>query len=138
MAEKPSLSFEQVRAAMSAMIAKAMELPDEPVAMAIMDDTGELVAYAKMDNLRLFSRRHAIRKAYTSAVVGRDSGAHSAGLHSQGRSISEMGDPDLTHGQGGLVLMKGGVIIGAIGVGGYPSGQRDEDLSRVGLEAMSL
>ena len=41
MAEKPSLSFDQVRAAMSAMIAKAMELPDEPVAMAIVDDTGE-------------------------------------------------------------------------------------------------
>ncbi len=77
MAEKPSLSFEQVRAAMSAMIAKAMELPDEPVA-TIMDDTGELVACAKMDNLRLFSRRHAIRKAYTSGVVGQDSGAHSA------------------------------------------------------------
>ncbi len=138
MPENPYLSFAQVQAAMKAMSDKAMQTPNEPVAMAVVDDTGNLVAYAKMDNLRLFSRRHAIRKAYTSAVVGRDSGAHSAGLHSQGRSISEMGDPDLTHGQGGLVLMKDGVIIGAIGVGGYPSGQRDEDLSRVGLEAMSL
>ena len=90
-----------------------------------------------MDNLRLFSRRHATRKAYTSAVVGQDSGAHSARLHSQGRSISEMGDPKLTHGQGGLVIMKDGVTLGGT-VGGYPSGQRDEDLSRVGLEAMKL
>ena len=134
----PSLNFEQVRAAMKAMIDKAMEAPTEPVAIAIVDAAGNLEAYARMDNLRIFSRRHAIRKAYTSAVMGLDSGANAQRLHSQGRSISEMGDPTMTFGQGGLVIMKDGVILGGIGVGGYPSGQRDEDLSRVGLEAMNL
>ena len=138
MAENPYLGFDQVRAAMNAMTDKALQTPAEPVAMAIVDDTGNLVAYAKMDNLRIFSRRHALRKAYTSAIMGTDSGAHGQRLHSQGRSISEMGDPSLTHGQGGLVIMKDGVILGGIGVGGYPSGQRDEDLARVGLEAMNL
>ena len=44
----------------------------------------------------------------------------------------------VTHGTGGLVIMKNGVILGGIGVGGYPSGQADEDLSRVGLNAMNL
>ncbi len=138
MADKPFLSFEQVRAAMSAMIDKAMQTPDEPVAMAIVDDTGNLVAYAKMDNLRIFSRRHALRKAYTSAIVGMDSGAHAERIHGQGRNMSDLGDPNLTHGQGGLVLMQDGIILGGIGVGGYPSGQSDEDLSRVGLAAMNL
>ncbi len=138
MADKPFLSFEQVRAAMSAMIDKAMQTPDEPVAMAIVDDTGNLVAYAKMDNLRIFSRRHALRKAYTSAIVGMDSGAHAERIHGQGRNMSDLGDPNLTHGQGGLVLMQDGVILGGIGVGGYPSGQSDEDLSRIGLAAMNL
>ena len=120
------------------MITKATEKPDEPVAIAIVDSTGNLEAYAKMDNLRIFSRRHALRKAYTSAVMGLDSGANGQRLHSQGRSISEMGDPQLTHGQGGLVIMKDGVILGGIGVGGYPSGQSDEDVSRIGLNAMKL
>ena len=138
MADKPFLSCEQVRAAMSAMIDKAMQTPDEPVAMAIVDDTGNLVAYAKMDNLRIFSRRHALRKAYTSAIVGMDSGAHAERIHGQGRNMSDLGDPNLTHGQGGLVLMQDGAILGGIGVGGYPSGQSDEDLSRVGLAAMNL
>jgi uncharacterized protein GlcG (DUF336 family) len=138
MPERRSVSFAQVQAAMQAMIDKAMQTADEPVAMAIVDDTGNLVAYAKMDNLRLFSRRHALRKAYTAAVVGMDTGAHAQRLHSQGRSISELGDANLTHGQGGLVMMKDGVILGGIGVGGYPSGQRDEDLARVGLNAMQL
>ena len=138
MAESPFLSFDQVRAGMRAMIDKAMETPAEPVAMAIVDDTGNLVAYAKMDNLRIFSRRHALRKAYTAAIMGIDTGAHAQRLHSQGRSTSELGDPNLTHGQGGLVIMKDGVILGGVGVGGYPSGQSDEDLARVGLEAMNI
>lgn len=138
MATKPALTTEQVTAAMSAMLAKANETPAAPVAMAIVDAGGELVAYLTMDNLRIFSRRHALRKAYTSAVMGRDSGEHAAGLHAQGRNIADLGDPRFTHGQGGLVIMKDGVILGGIGVGGYPSGQADEDLSRVGLEAMNL
>ena len=108
------LNRAQVRAAMKAMMDKAMETPNEPIAMCIVDATGNLEAYAKMDNLRLFSRRHAQRKAYT------------------------LGDPLMTHGQGGLVIMKDGVILGGIGVGGYPSGQADEDISRIGLNAMNL
>lgn len=138
MATKPTLTAEQVTAAMRAMLAKANETPDAPVAMAIVDAGGELLAYLTMDNLRIFSRRHALRKAYTAAVMGRDSGAHAAGLHAQGRNIADLGDPRFTHGQGGLVIMQDGVILGGIGVGGYPSGQADEDLSRIGLEAMNL
>jgi uncharacterized protein GlcG (DUF336 family) len=132
------LTMKQVQAAMNAILEKAMETPDQPVAAAIVDAAGNLEAYAKMDNLRIFSRRHALRKAYTAAVLGTDTGANAQRLHGQGRSISELGDPQLTHGRGGLVKMKDGVILGGIGVGGYPSGQSDEDLSRVGLEAMGL
>ena len=132
------LRMEQVQAAMKAMMDKAMEKPNEPVAMAIVDAAGNLEAYAKMDNLRIFSRRHAQRKAYTSAIMGVDSGAHAERLQGQGRNIADLGDPMVTHGTGGLVIMKNGVILGGIGVGGYPSGQADEDLSRVGLNAMNL
>ena len=83
--------------------------------MAVVDPTGNLLAYITMDNLRLFSRRHALRKAYTAAVLGTDSGANAQRLHSQGRSISELGDPNLTNGQGGLVIRKDGVILGQLG-----------------------
>lgn len=101
MAENPYLSFDQVRAAMNAMTEKALELPNEPVAMAIVDDTGNMVAYAKMDNLRMFSRRHAIRKAYTSAMMGQDSGAHGDNVRAGGRIVADMGDSMLTPNQGG-------------------------------------
>ena len=139
MADKPFVSFQQAQAAMKAMADKAAQTPEAPVAMAIVDDSGNIIAYAQMDKLRLFSRRHAIRKAYTAAIVGTDTGAHAEQLRTQGRSITDMGDPNLTPGQGGLVVRsRDGVIMGGIGVGGYPSGQTDEDLSRVGLQAMNI
>jgi len=136
MPDRPALRLVQIQAAMQAMMARAMQTPEAPVAMAVVDATGNLLAYATMDNLRLYSRRHALRKAYTTAIMGLDTGAHAQRLHSQGRSISELGDPQLTFGQGGLVIVQEGVILGGIGVGGYPSGQQDEDLARVGLDAM--
>jgi uncharacterized protein GlcG (DUF336 family) len=40
--------------------------------------------------------------------------------------------------QGGLVIMKDGVILGGIGVGSYLSSQADEYVARVGLNAMNL
>ena len=132
------LKMEQVQAAMKAMMDKAMETPNEPIAMCIVDATGNLEAYAKMDNLRIFSRRHAQRKAYTAAVMGMDTVTHAERLHGGGRNIADLGDPMLTFGQGGLVIIQDGVILGGIGVGGYPSGQADEDVSRVGLTAMNL
>ena len=139
MADRPFITFDQAQSAIKAMSEKATQPPAAPVAMTIMDEAGNQIAYAQMDNLRLFSRRHSQRKAYTSAIMGTDSGAHAERLKGQGRSISDLGDPNLTPGQGGVVVLsKDGVIMGGIGVGGYPSGQVDEDLARVGLAAMNL
>ncbi len=140
MAQKPVISCAQAQAAIKAMLDKAMLAPNEPVALAIMDDSGNLVAYAHMDNLRLFSRRHSLRKAYTAAVMGGDSGANAERMKAQGRTVLEFGgDLNMTPGQGGLVVRsKDGIIMGGIGVGGYPSGQTDEDLARVGLAAMKI
>ena len=71
-------------------------------------------------------------------MMGMDTVTHAERLHSGGRNIADLGDPMMTFGQGGLVIMKDGVILGGIGVGGYPSGQSDEDISRIGLNAMNL
>jgi uncharacterized protein GlcG (DUF336 family) len=139
--QKPALSFAQVQASMEAMIEKAKQLPN-PVAIAIVDDAGNLRAYVAMDNVRLFARRHAVRKAYTAAIVGMDSGVHAEQLRKTGRSLSDLGgDPNLTIGAGGAVVRsKDGTILGGVGVGGLPpSGNvKDEDVARIGVDAMNL
>ena len=137
MPDHTPLTFAQVQAAMNAMTEKALQTPDQVVAIAIADSTGNLLAYAQTGNLRLFSRRHAIRKAYTAAVMATDTGTNGKKLKEQGRSISEMGDPNLTANQGGLVILRDGVILGGISVGGYDGGHLDEALARIGLEVLN-
>ncbi len=136
MPDKSALPFVKVQAAMKAMTDKAMRTPDDVVAIAIADSTGNLLAYAQTGALRLFSRRHAIRKAYTAAVMATDTGTNGKKLKEQGRSIGEMGDLQLTANQGGLVIKCDGAILGGIGVGGYDGGHLDEALARIGLEIL--
>ncbi len=136
MSDHSSLPIARVHAAMQAMTDKALQAPDDVVAIAIVDSTGNLLAYSQTGPLRLFSRRHAIRKAYTAAVMGTDTGTNGQKLKEQGRSISEMGDLQLTGMQGGLVIKRDGIILGGIGVGGYNGGHLDEALSKIGLDVL--
>ena len=131
-----ALPVPRIHAAMQAMTEKALQTPDDIVAIAIVDSTGNLLAYTQTGHLRLFSRRHAIRKAYTAAVMGTDTGTNGQKLKEQGRSISEMGDLQMTGLQGGLVIKKDGVILGGIGVGGYNGGHLDEALAKIGLDVL--
>ena len=88
MYEKHMLSLNQVRQAMNAMLDKATQEPNRPVAIAIVDDTGSLLNYARMDGCRTNPQTFATRKAYTAAMSGRDSGTcreHHACLCKAGR-----------------------------------------------------
>jgi uncharacterized protein GlcG (DUF336 family) len=55
-----------------------------------------------------------------------------------GQSVSENGDPLVTYEQGGVVIIKDGAILGGIGVGGLRGHNADEELAKLGLEAMGL
>ena len=94
--------------------------------MAVVDDAGNLLAYARMD--RCLRPTFTIRKAYTSAVRGVDTLAFTEQLASQNRSIESFGDPQLIAIPGGVVALKSGAVVGAIGVGGPQSGL-ETDLS---------
>jgi glc operon protein GlcG len=139
MYNKPMLGLEQAQKAMSAMLAKANEAPDKALAIAVVDDLGNLVSYARTDRCRPIPQRMAIRKAYTCALSGRDSKDYADNLKSQGRTVAEMGDPMLAAVQGGVVLVHKatGAILGGIGVSGL-SAQEDEDIARIGLRALGL
>ena len=139
MYNKPQLSLAQTQAAMNAMIAKATQEQNRPVAMAIVDDAGNLLSYARMDNCRPNPQTFATRKAYTAALSGVDSAVYAERLKSQGRSVSDMGNPNLVSAQGAVVITDpaSGAVLGAIGVSGL-SAQEDEDLSRLGVQSLGL
>jgi glc operon protein GlcG len=139
MYDKPMLSLDQVQRAMATMLEKATQKPDQPIAIAIVDDVGSLLGYARMDRCRVIPQRMAIRKAYTAALSGQDTLAYAERLKSQGRTVAEMGDANLAAVQGGLVVLHSGTgtVMGGIGVSGLTA-QEDEDIARLGLRALGL
>lgn len=137
MYDKPMLSLEQAQAAIAAMIADYnKDTNRKNVDMAVVDDAGNLLAYARMD--RCLRPTFALRKAYTAAIRGMDTLAFSEALVAQGRSIEAFGDSQLIAIPGGVVVMKEGAVVGAIGVGGLPSGIDDQSIAQAGLAALSL
>ena len=137
MYNKLMLSLDQAQAAIKAMIDDYnKDTNRRKVDMAVVDDAGNLLAYARMD--RCLRPTFAIRKAYTSALRGMDTAAFAEQLRTQGRTVESFNDPQLIALGGGLAVTKDGAVLGAIGVGGLPTGQEDEDISRAGLKALNL
>lgn len=136
MYNKPMLSLSQCQAAIDAMVADFnKDANRRPVDMAIVDDMGNLLAYARMDGC--IKPTFAIDKAYTSAIRQMDTVAFADQLKAQGRSLADFGDPKLVIVQGGLVIeTSNGRLLGGIGVGGLPSGKDDEDITRAGLAGL--
>jgi uncharacterized protein GlcG (DUF336 family) len=139
MYQKAMLSLDQTQKAMQAMLEKCTKEPNRPVAIAIVDDQGALLAYARMDGCRANPQALAIRKAYTSVMGNADSGTYAERLKSQGRSVSDMGNPGLVAVQGAVVVVHPETkqVLGGIGVSGLTS-QEDEDLARLGMQALGL
>ncbi len=137
MYDKPMISLDQAQDAIKAMIDDYNKDPSRrKVDMAVVDDAGNLLAYARMD--RCLRPTFAIRKAYTSAVRSMDTVAFAEQLSTQGRSLESFGDPQLIALAGGVAVIKDGAVVGAIGVGGLPSGLDDEAIAKAGLAALNI
>ena len=137
MYDKPMISLDQARDAIQAMIDDYNKDPNRrKVDMAVVDDAGNLLAYARMD--RCLRPTFAIRKAYTSAIRSMDTVTFAEQLSTQGRSLESFGDPQLIALAGGVAVIKDGAVVGAIGVGGLPSGLDDEAIAKAGLAALNI
>lgn len=131
--QKPVLSLEDARKAMARMLEEAGKAPNRPVAIAICDDQGELVAFARMDKCAPLPLTIARKKAYTAARTRSDSKAFGDRLKGMGRSAVEFGDPNLIGVQGGVtVAAADGSPLGGIGVSGLAA-EEDEAIARLGL-----
>ena len=137
MYNKPMISLEQAQAAIAAMIADYnRDTNRRKVDMAVVDDAGNLLAYARMD--RCLRPTYAIRKAYTAATRSMTTAEFAEQISSTGRTIESYGDPQLVAIPGGVTVFHEGVVVGAIGVGGLPSGIDDEAIAKAGMQALGV
>jgi uncharacterized protein GlcG (DUF336 family) len=104
------------------------------VAIAIVDNHGFLVYYEMMDDTQTASANVAVEKAKTSAMYRRASKEFEENI--AGGRVAVLGLPGATPIEGGLPLVVGGKMIGAIGVSGVTSAQ-DGMVAKAGLEALA-
>jgi glc operon protein GlcG len=103
-------------------------------AIAIVDNHGFLVYYEMFDDTQTGSANFAVEKARTSAMFRRTSKELEDTI-SSGR-VAVLGFPGATPIEGGLPIVVGGKMIGAIGVSGMTAAQ-DGQIAKAGVDALS-
>jgi len=135
---KASISTEAAHKAIAAAEAKAAEM-GVPMDIAIVDDSGVLKAFSRMDGAPLLSIQIAQDKAYTAVGFG---------MPTHGWHDFIKDDPPLADGApegiDRLVIFGGGYpikvddqLVGAIGVSGGHYSQ-DQEVAEAGLEALGV
>jgi len=130
------ISLAQAQAAVAAAIEEA-RMDGRGMAAAVVDEHGDLICCARMDGVPERVQRFAIRKAYTAAVMGRDTLVFKRDMQQAERTLADYGDPNFTTLQGGLVVRSEGQVVGGMAVGGNTS-QRDEEVARIALRALGV
>lgn len=125
------LTYEGARVALDAAITKAKEL-GVPQDIAIVDDGGHLLAFARMDGAKLLSIKSSQTKALSAASHRQPTNR----LHAADEvRLAFATEGKLTNLKGGLPIIIDGICVGAIGVG---SGTGDQDVvvARAALAAL--
>ena len=123
-----TLPLERARACIARGIAKARELGFE-VAIAVVDEAGHLVACDRMDKALWITPEIARAKA-NAASAFRASTHELEERFNKGRllfasNVATLGDVRLVFGKGGVPLVEGGRIVGAVGVSGAVPADND-------------
>lgn len=131
-----TLGSEEAAAAIEAGIKAATET-GRPMAFVVVDHAGEIIACHRMDGAHPRLLRHALRKAYTSAVMGRNTLSFKADLAQRDGNLDQWGDRRLTTLQGGMVVRKDGTPVGAVAAGGGTIAG-DEEVAKLMVRAMGF
>jgi len=126
----PPITLAQAKKVIAAVEAEARKAPF-PVAIYVVEPSGEMVMMERMDNTQYGSVALAQKKAETAARFKRPSQVFQDHVQSNVYLLQLGG----TAVGGGLPIMEHGKVIGAIGVSGSPSSQQDEAVAKAGIEA---
>lgn len=113
----PTITADQAKSVAAAAVAEARK-NQWTMAVAIVDTAGDLVYFEKMDNTQVGSVDVAIGKARSSARFKRPTKAFQDALAAGGEGWRIVTLEGAVAVEGGLPLIVGGKIIGAIGASG--------------------
>ena len=127
------ISLDPAQAVIAATIAEARR-HDWKLEVAVVDSGGNLVAFQRMDGAQLASIQIAEHKARAAATFRRETKAFENAIQ-QSNNYYVMTLDGVIASRGGIPLMQGGKLVGAIGCSGA-TGSQDEVACKVGAAAI--
>lgn len=136
-----SLGLTVANTIVEAALKRARELNTAPLAVAVLDETGQLKAYQREDQTSLLRTDIAVGKAWGALGLGRSSrllGKVAEERPAFIQALSVMAGGKLVPVPGGvLIRAEDDTIIGAVGISGDTS-DIDETCAVAGIEAAGL
>ncbi|MCH8267514.1 MAG: heme-binding protein [Acidobacteria bacterium] len=131
------LTYEGAQALLEAAAKKASEMK-LPICVAVADDGGHLLAFARINDAKPSSVRVSITKAVSAATRRAPTGPlpseeEVSVLLSLGMPLASGGN--LTCVRGGMPVVVSGAVVGGIGISAGTEAQ-DEEVARVALKAL--
>jgi glc operon protein GlcG len=127
-----------------AVVAAAKKKAEEmklKVNVAVVDEGGHLLAFARMDGARPASAYTAVTKAVTAATFRQETGPLPPKrepdllLNLSLQSAAAASGGKLTTLKGGVPVVIDGQVVGAVGVGGG-TGEQDAEVAKAGIKAL--
>ena len=131
MRQKLYLTLDDVLAMKEACKAEAIKNKWE-VSIAIVDDSGILFSFERMDDAAAGTAAFALAKAETAAATKRSTFVMEQRVRESPGFATLRG----THVQGGLPILHEGHCLGGIGISGVKS-EFDEQIAQAGLDALA-
>lgn len=128
------ISMEAAKKVLAAAEAEARK-NNWAVAIAIVDSSGKLAAFSKMDNTQHASVDIAIAKAVTANNFKRPTKVLQDRIAEGGVNLRLLGQPGIAPLEGGVPIIADGRVIGAIGASGVMSNQ-DAEVAMAGAAAV--
>ena len=126
------VSLDRAQAAIAAAVAESNKRGWK-LNVAVVDSGAHLVAFARMDGAQIGSIAISEHKARASVKFRRETKAFEAGIQAGNNYLLTL--DDVIGSRGGIPLMDGGRMVGAIGCSGG-TGSQDEVVCRAGAEAV--
>jgi uncharacterized protein GlcG (DUF336 family) len=134
------LTLEKASIIVDQALAKAHEMKIRPLCVAVLDDGGHLKALKRGDGASLLRPSIAIGKAWGAIGMGESSRHLGTRLKERPTflgALSDMSGGRVVPVPGGVLVMQGGAIIGAVGASGA-SADEDEACAVAGIQAAGL
>jgi glc operon protein GlcG len=130
-----NVTNEQARKAVASAIAEARKI-NVPMAVAVVDTAGQLMAFERLDNTQFGSIGVAQDKAVSSAIYRRSTKVFQDAVAGGGAGLRVLTLRGANAVEGGLPLFVDGKIIGAIGVSGG-SAEQDGVVAKAGSDGLA-